>query len=127
MTTVAFNPTSSNPGVAFDLSATDTVFNFASLLSATNGFVAGASYTQASVVNAGGETLNGTAAWAVIVHNVDGTHDQGTFSLAISDPGTAITANQASVWTDPHGSLNATLPADTGSTATGTVTAHATF
>ena len=124
-----YDPSSgTNPGLAISIASSSAVFNFGGQLSASNNFGAGASYNQGTVVNAAGETLNGTAAWQVVIHDVSGMPDQGSFTLQISDSGPVVTGNNgAMVWTSPHGTLTATMPADSGSTATGTVTAQATF
>ena len=127
--TAAYDPSSgTNPGLGIAINSGSTVFNFASQLSATNNFMAGASYNQGNVVNAAGETAMGTEAWQVVIHNVNGMPDQGSFSLAISSTGPGVTGTNGGMgWTSPHGTLNATMPADAGSTATGTVTAQVTF
>jgi hypothetical protein len=128
--TAAYNASSpsSPPGLGIEIASSSTVFNFSSKLSSTNNFAAGASYTQGNVVTAGAETLNGTAAWQIVIHNVNGMPDQGSFTLSISSPGPAITATDGSMeWMTPHGTLSATMPADSGSGATGTVDAQVTF
>jgi len=119
---------SSPPGLGIEIAAGSTEFNFSSKLSSTNNFTDGQSYNQGNVVTAGAETLNGTAAWQIVIHNVNGMPDQGSFALTISSTGSAITATDGSMeWMSPHGTLAATMPADSGSTATGTVTAQVTF
>ncbi|HEY2745934.1 MAG TPA: hypothetical protein VGL86_14965 [Polyangia bacterium] len=129
LVTAAYDPTSSTPGVAFEINAnTSPAFTFGGLLSSSNNFVDGVSYTQANVVNAAGAITMGTAAWQVVIHNVNGMPDQGTFALDISSAGAPVSNGSGAMdWLSSHGTLNATMPADTGSTATGTVTAQASF
>ena len=128
--TAAFDTSSgTNPGLGFDITGTSAEFNFGSNLSASNDFAALETYDQTNVVNAAAEVLQGNPplTWEATVHNTNGDPDQGSFSLHITDTGTTLTSNGNSVWTAPHGSLDATLPAVTASGASGTVTAHVTF
>jgi hypothetical protein len=119
-------PSNSNPGTAIAFNTGGSVFAFGSQLSTGNDFTAGKTYDQGNVVNAAGESLSGTSAWQVIKNNVNGMPDQGSFTLTLSSTGPVVTAsNGAMVWSMPHGTLNATMPADPG--ATGTVTAQVTF
>jgi hypothetical protein len=130
MVDAAYDPTSaSSPGVGFQLAAIGgAVLNFGSLLSPTNNFTAGASYWESKVVNAASETLQGISAWEMVVHDGSGSPDQGTFTLAISDPGPMVVGTSGAVaWTMPHGSLNIIEYPVMGSSATGTVTVQASF
>ncbi len=123
-----YDPTSAtNPGVGFNIaSGNTTLFTFASELSTSNNFSAG-SYDQSTVQKAAGSTLNGSAAWLVSAHN-SGDPDQGSFMLVISDPGPVVTGtNGGMVWTSPHGTLTATMPALAGSGTTGTVAVQVNF
>jgi hypothetical protein len=119
-------PSSSTPGTAIAINTGGSVFAFGSQLSAGNDFTAGSSYNEGNVVNAAGESLSGTSAWQVIINDANGDPNQGSFTLNISSTGPVVTGNNgAMVWQSPHGTLNATMPADPG--ASGTVTAQVTF
>lgn len=125
--TASWDP--AKPALAIAIATNATAFSFSSQLSVTNDFTAGKSWNQGSVVIAGAETIDGgTAAWQATAHNTSGMPDQGSFTLDISDPGPVIAGNSgALIWASPHGTLDATMPAVTGSTATGTVTAQVSF
>ena len=69
---------------------------------------------------------NNLATWAA-VKGSSSTPDQGTFSLYLTSMGAAITSPGASLYLAPTGSLNATMPAVTGTQATGTITFSVVF
>jgi hypothetical protein len=124
--TAAYDPSASSPGFTIEISGGD--FTFASWLSMTNNFTAGASFNQGNVKNAAGETLLNTEAWSVVVHDSSSMPDQGSFALNISSPGPTVAGtNGALAYTEAHGSLSAMMPAITGSGASGSVTAQVTF
>jgi hypothetical protein len=54
-------------------------------------------------------------------------HDQGAFTLTFSSIGTFVVSSPGNAYVGAHGVLDATLPAVTGSPASGSVTLHATF
>jgi hypothetical protein len=51
----------------------------------------------------------------------------GTLSAQVTDLGNSTSANTGTAWLSIHGSVNATLQAQSGTSATGTVTVVASF
>ena len=74
----------------------------------------------------GGATVSISAGSAGWVGTSDPGSPQGSFSLKFTGVSTAYTASSGKSYTTA-GSVDATLPAISGSAATGTVTLHATF
>jgi hypothetical protein len=109
-----------------------TSFSFASALGTAD--LAMQTYTQSNVTNSGAtvsvDIPDGGGQkniWNQFVHDTTNS-DQGTFSLAISTPGTKLGNGTNTVWANPHGTLDATLPPSPFiATTTGTVTVHLTF
>jgi hypothetical protein len=91
-------------------------------------------YTENTVVDASAEVSasDGTSYYESIHDPANALSDQGTFSLAVSDTGTSISAgdpahSDGNGWVNIHGTLNAVLPADPAAGASGTVTVLVSF
>lgn len=85
-------------------------------------------YTQASPGEAGSTYMAAdNKTWLQLAHDHGGAPDQGTYSLKISDLGTTITASGGKAWPLIHGTLDATLKAQTATGASGDLVAKVTF
>ena len=68
---------------------------------------------------------SGTSQWAALPASA--STPQGTYTMSVSDPGISTPSGNGTVWPAPVGTVDATMPALTGTSATGTVTLHLTF
>ena len=119
----------SGNGVGIGMNGTVTgVQSFAFALDLGSTAVATGTYSNTATTASEATTLSGTgnATWIQTSH-AGSTPDQGTYTLNLTDLGPGINSNGGTAYAAMHGSLNATLPAVTGTGATGTVTVSATF
>lgn len=88
-----------------------------------SGWSTGTFAQTAAGATGGVEVQNTSEFWQA---TIGGSSDQGTWSVHISDVGTALTNGAGDkVYQNSHGTFDATAPAITASGATGTVTVHA--
>jgi hypothetical protein len=122
---------SDDDAVAFNL-VTSGGLTFGAELVGQTELTAG-TYTLDDASAVGGAFNQGTTAtWIACSADTDCTDGdgdpisggQGAFTLTITDPGPS---SVGVLWTDAHGTLTATLPADPGTPASGTITATAEF
>jgi hypothetical protein len=107
--------------------STSTLFGLTIELGTTPaGFQAG-TYTTANVLEASGEytVISGTSVQSWDYLDKDGGADGG-FTLNITSTGAEVVVDGGAAWPTPHGTATFTL-SPKGGTATGTVTATATF
>jgi hypothetical protein len=86
------------------------------------------SFTQADVQTGALNYYDSTSGkvWLATV-NAGGQGDQGSFTLDLTDAGPSVTSVDGAAWLAPHGTLEGTLPAVTGSGASGNVMVDAAF
>jgi hypothetical protein len=120
--------TADSNGVALVISGGQS-FEFAATLSGETTLTRG-TYTNADAAPGfGAEYLVGVTGAYVLCSTSDNCSDaqgdavpaQGSFSLAVTDPGPAQTVGSATLWATPQGTLTVTMPAQPGGAETGTV------
>ena len=107
-----------------------SVFNFGATIAGAMTLTAG-TYTLTEAPGAGAFYLpSAMSEWAMCNNGActDGQTNpipnQGTFTLTVTDPGPL---QSGVLWGAPHGTVQITMPADPGTSASGTVMATATF
>ncbi len=123
----AYSSSNAQLGFAIAVQGTPTGFqSFAFALQIPGNSLAATTYTTANSTKAGTSVLGtGSMTWAEFFN--EGVADQGSFSATISSTGSEIDSGSDKAWAAPHGTFTATLAAVTGTGATGTVNASATF
>jgi len=89
-------------------------------------------FTNATAGATGGATiqLGGTTSntiWGALAGSSNPAQNQGTWTLIVTDTGTATTNSSGKAYLGMHGTFDATAPPVPGGTATGTETLHAAF
>ena len=85
-------------------------------------------FTAASVAQASIQAYQGNNGYAAVGGTTVSSSDaQGSFTLNVTEVGSALNATVGTQWPFMHGTLTATLPAVSSSAATGTVTISVTF
>ena len=90
--------------------------------------VSAGTYTSANVADAVILVGQGNVSYAVYGGtNSSNSSPQGSFTLNVTEAGSTLSGGGGTQWPFMHGTLTATLPADSNTAATGTATLSATF
>jgi hypothetical protein len=126
--------TGDSNGVAFIVSGGQS-FEFAATLAGETALTQG-TYTNADAAPGfGAEYLVGLTGAYVLCSTSDNCSDaqgnvsspQGSFSLAVADPGPSVSAGGGTLWSAPQGTLTVTMPAQPLGAESGMVTVAVTF
>ncbi len=121
----------SGVGLVFGLNSTTaggpTVAIIVTLPSGTSTLSTG-TFTSASVSQASIQAYQGNNGYAAVGGtSVSGADAQGSFTLNVTEVGSTLSAGIGTRWPFMHGTLTATMPAVSGSAATGTAALSVTF
>ncbi len=110
------------------VTAPATVSSWAVAATLASGSPSTGTFTESTMPSSGADVIQSTTNAWVESHGASGQPDQGTLTVTISSIGTPVTASNGDiVYVGAHGTVDATLPPQTGTGALGTLTLHVAF